>query len=530
MAKRKTQHQQEIIDECRNNLFAFASYLNPYYLYGDVHQEVFSWLGSPEASERQLLLLPRGHLKSHCIAVYCVHKITYEPWTSIVYLSSQDDLAKAQLYAIKNMMQSDRYTILWPEMFNEEKGERGKWSAYAFDVDHPDRRDRGVRDNTMIIKTVKSNAQGLHCDGLVFDDVVVPQFADTETGRKEVSKALGYFSSILNPGGWVKAVGTRYHPHDAYSAMVEAEVPIWDDEAQDFVRHEKLWQVLERVVESSPDRSGTGQFLWPRTESPYDGKKYGFDITELAKIRADYQAHEGLTHFYAQYYNDPNDVGTQRVDRSLFQYYNREHVRVEKGSVYYRNNRLNVYCAMDVAWSDSERADYTAIVVIGMDSDGFIYVLDLVRFKTTHFQEYYDTAVNLQQQWGFRRMAVESNSGGHFVAQEIENLVRRNGGNLVIDRKPTTWKAGTKQERWAATLEPRYESRSIFHFRGGLTPHLEEEVLSAKPRHDDLKDALTSAIQIAKPPVQKKLYDEDNPRYKNVVPLSKRFGGRVKVK
>lgn len=528
MASKRTAKQQQIIDHCRHDLFAFARYINPYYMYGDIHQEVFSWLADPEANERQLLLLPRGHLKSHCIAVYCVWKITYEPWTTIVYVSAQDDLAKAQLYAIKTMMQSDRYTILWPEMFTEEKGERGTWSAYAFDVDHPARKERGVRDHTMIIKTVKSNSTGLHCDGLIFDDVVVQQFADTEIGRKEVSKALGYFSSILNPGGWIKAVGTRYHPSDAYNDMIRSEVQIWSEERRDYVGTKPLWAVMERVVENSPDRSGTGQYLWPRVTNPETNDSYGFDIKELAKIRAQYISHEGLSNFYAQYYNDPNDIGTQRIDRSLFQYYDRKHIRVDGATVYYRNKRLNVYCAMDVAWSEHANADYTAIAVIGVDCDGFIYILDLERFKTTKFQEYYDYAVSLQQQWGFRRMLVESNAGGSFVAQEIESLVRRNGGNLVVDRRASTSKLGTKQERWAATLEPKYESRTIFHYRGGVTPYLEEEVLSARPKHDDLKDAVTAAISIAKPPVQRKITDTERPN--NVVALHKRFGGRVRYK
>jgi len=525
-----TYHQQSIIDECENNLYAFATYLNPYYMYGDIHEEVFSWLGDGDSALRQLLLLPRGHLKSHCIAVFCVWKVTYEPWTTIVYLSSQDDLAKAQLYAMKTMMQSNRYKILWPEMFSEEKGEKGTWSAYAFDVDHPARKDRGIRDHTVLVKTVKSNAQGLHCDGLVGDDVVVPQFADTEVGRKELSNSLGYFSSILNPGGWMKYVGTRYHPRDAYDSMIKAKVQIWDSEKQDYVGERPVWDVKERVVESSPDRSGTGQFLWPKTESPLDpGKSYGFDIEELAKIRADYVSHGSLTHYYAQYYNDPNDVGTQRIDRGLFQYYDRKHITIDGTTVKHRNNRLNVTCAMDVAWSESSGADYTAIAVIGVDSEGFIYVLDLIRFKTSKFQEYYDAAVSLQQQWGFRKMLVESNAGGNFVAQEIEALVRRNGGNLVVDRRPSTWRQGSKQEKWAAILEPRYESRTIYHFKGGVTPYYEEEVLTAKPRHDDLKDAVTAAISISKPPAARKIidYDEIN---NNVVSLNKRFGGRRRIK
>ena len=495
----KREYQKRIIEACEHNLYAFACTINPFYMYGDIHQEVFTWLSSPDANERQLLLLPRGHLKSHCIAVYCAWKITFNPWTTIVYLASQDDLAKAQLYAIKQMMTSDIYTMLWPEMFSEErglKGERGKWSSYAFDVDHPARKERGIRDSTMIIKTVKSNAQGLHCDGLVFDDVVVPQFANTTVGREELSRSLGYFSSILNPGGWIKAVGTRYHPEDAYQAMIDAMIPQWDEEAQEFTSELPAWQVMERVVEDSLDRSGTGNFLWPRIENPDTGSWYGFNIKELAKIKADYVSHQGLVHFYSQYYNDPNDVGTQRISRDSFKYYDSKHLTVRNDKVYYDNRKLNVYAAMDVAWSESERADYTAIAVVGIDCDGYIYVLDLDRFRTSDFLTYYERIETLYRRWFFRQLVVETNAAGSLVAQEVEAYIRRNGVSIIVDRRSKNSRSGNKLENWAAVLEPRYHSKSVLHHRGGLTPALEEELVSAKPRNDDLKDALCAAMSV----------------------------------
>lgn len=514
-------------------MFAFAQTINPNYMYGDVHKDVASWFADPKANERQLLLLPRGHLKSHWIAVYCVWRITFEPWTTIIYLCSQEDLAKAQLYAMKGMMTSDIYTMLWPEMFSVErgiKGERGVWSAFAFEVDHPERRARGVRDLTVQVKTVKGNAQGLHCDGIVFDDVVVPQFADTSTGRNELSRALGYYSSILNPGGWIKAVGTRYHPEDAYHNMSTANIPVWDDDANDFVGERPAWDVMEKVVEDSPNRSGLGNYLWPRTESPLDGKSYGFDAKELAKIRADYISHQGLVHFFSQYYNDPNDVGTQRIARSSFQYYDPKYVSVQNDKVSYQGNRLNVYAAMDVAWTETDRSDYTALAVVGIDSDGFLYVLDLDRFRTSDFLTYYERIQALQSKWFFRRLLVETNAAGYLVAQEVENHIRRNGGSLIVERRAAVGRADNKFANWAAVLEPRYHSKSVFHCRGGLTAELEEELISAKPRHDDLKDALCAAISIAKPPASRKMvdYHRMEEQYNNVV--TGRFGGRVKVR
>ena len=184
-----------------NDLFEFAKYINPTYQYGEIHERVFRWLSDPEAFKKQLLLLPRGHLKSHCIAVWTVWIITKKPWTSIIYVSAGEELAKAQVYVIKRMLTSDQYRLLWPEMINEEDSKRDKWSAWAINVDHPARKERGTRDYTLFVRTVKSNATGLHCDYLVFDDVVVPGNAYSPAGRQEVNGAVSQFASVLNPDG-----------------------------------------------------------------------------------------------------------------------------------------------------------------------------------------------------------------------------------------------------------------------------------------------------------------------------------------
>ena len=107
MATKRTKEQ--IKEAAENDLFTFACLVNHNYAYGDIHERVYRWLSNDHASKRQLLLLPRGHLKSHCIATWAAWEITRKPWTSIVYLSAAEDLAKDQIYAIKNMMTSPIY-------------------------------------------------------------------------------------------------------------------------------------------------------------------------------------------------------------------------------------------------------------------------------------------------------------------------------------------------------------------------------------------------------------------------------------
>jgi len=520
------QTKEEIKRAAEADLFTFARLVNYNYAYGEIHEKIFRWLSDPNCKARQLLLLPRAHLKSHCIATWAAWTITNKPWVTIVYLSASEDLAKDQIYAIKNMMTNPVYRRYWPEMLEEKEGDREHWSAYSFNTDHPERKRRGIRDHTIIVKTVKSNFTGLHADVIVFDDVVVPNNAYSETGRREVQRALSQCTSILNPDGLIKAVGTRYHPKDAYNDMKEAEYRVWDEVERAFTSSEPLWDIMEEVVEDHGD--GTGNFLWPRTQSAVDGNWYGFDVQQLEIIKTDYQSKGEIAQFWAQYYNDPNDESTNLLDRSNFQYYDPKHIHVTADGVRYKQKRLNLAVAMDVAWTDQREsggrdADYTAIAVVGVDEDGFYYVLDLARFKTSNFQVYYDNVISLAQKWGFRRIVVESNSGGKFVAQELERLSREAGGIISVKTKSNSG-AGAKSKlmRQYAIVNPKYELKSVFHRRDGLCSVLEEELILERPPHDDLVDALGMALEEIKIPMKSRQYLDSEQK----VITDPRFGGR----
>jgi phage terminase large subunit-like protein len=504
---------KSVLDDIRkaaeSDLYQFARLINPLRVYGDVHKEVFKWLMNKD-KPNQLLLLPRSHMKSHCIAVWCAWWITKNPATTILYLSATSDLAEKQLFAIKQMLDSDIYRRYWPQMTHPDEGKRAKWSSTEIMVDHPIRILEGVRDPTLRAAGLTTTTTGSHADVLVPDDVVVPDNAYTEEGRRKVSAAMSQMASILNTGGIVKACGTRYHPADQYSIWLSQKVQIFND-SDEVIDEEPIWDVFERVVEIN------GVFLWPR-EARDDGKEFGFNRRELARISAMYT---DRTQFYAQYYNDPNDPESNRLDHSRFQYYDPVHVRQEGGVWFFKNKRLNVYAAIDFAFSRSKKADYTAIVVVGIDSEGYIYVLDIDRFKTDKIAEYYERVILLHSKWQFKKLRAEVTVAQSIICNDLKDRIRQEGMSLSIDEFRPTRNLGTKEERIAAVLEPRYEALTIFHKRGGHTPALEEELLLARPQHDDLKDCLASVVEIAKPPSRRNDYEETQ----NIVPFSRRFGG-----
>lgn len=497
-----------IREQAEEDLFYFACLVNPMRLYGEVHKEVFRWLMRTD-HPNQLLLLPRAHMKSHCVAVWVAWWITKHPEVTILYLSATSELAESQLKAIKDILTSKVYRRYWPDMVHVDEGRRERWSATKIAVDHPIRKQEGVRDSTVAAAGLTTNTTGWHADVIVPDDVVVPDNAYTEDGRRKVASAMSQMASILNTGGMIKACGTRYHPADQYDIWLKQKMPIFNEEGE-VVDEEPIWDVFERVVEVE------GEFLWPRT-SRGDGKMFGFDRRELARISAMYT---DRTQFYAQYYNDPNDPESNRLNHSRFQYYDRKHIKREEGRWWYKDKPLNVYAAIDFAFSLKKTADYTSIVVVGIDNDGYIYVLDIERFKTDRIITYFEKIKMLHARWMFRKLRAEVSVAQGMICNDLKDMIRKEGLSLAIDEHRPTRNDGAKEERIAAVLEPRYENMTIWHFQGGYTPALEEELILARPPHDDIKDALACVVEIALPPRRVKERQKSNP-----IKFSSRFGG-----
>ena len=500
---------EELRALCEADLFTFAQWVNPNRLYGDIHKEMCKWLTKPDAKPNQLVLLPRGHMKSHLIAVWAAWWITKHPETTILYLSATATLAELQLYAIKSMLTSKPYRLLWPEMVNEDEGKREKWTSTAIAVDHPKRKAEGVRDMTVIAGGLTKNITGLHADVIIADDVVVPENAYTEEGRRKVASAMSQIASIKNTGGMIKAVGTRYHPRDQYYIWKEQKMKVFDDEGN-VIGEEPLWEIFERQVEEN------GVFLWPRVQRPEDGKWFGFDFKELARIEAEYT---DRTQFFAQYYNNPNDESTQRITRDKFQYWNPKLLKYNEGRWYYKDSPLNVYAAIDFAYTLNRRSDYSAIVVIGIDADGYIFVLDIDRFKTNNISEYFKHILELHSKWQFKKLRAEVTAAQSIIVRDLKDYITREGLRLSIDEfRPT----GKKEERIAAALEHRYDNMSMFHPKSGFVHVLEDELVMANPPHDDLKDALASAVEIAVKPMRRGSILTNNKRQFS---YNSRFGG-----
>lgn len=498
------------------DLETFIRLIQPKQVLGSVHQEICSWWTRSDSKSHQILLMPRDHGKSRLIAYRVAWHLTKHPDHRILYISATANLAEKQLKFIKDIFTSSIYRRYWPEMVNERESDREKWTQSEISLDHPKRKEEAVRDPSIFTGGLTTSLTGLHCDVAVMDDVVVMENAYTDIGREAVATQYSLLTSIMGTDERCWVVGTRYHPKDLYSELMEMEEKIYDDNGDETGEAEPIYEIFERAVEDRGD--GTGQFLWPRQQRA-DGKWFGFDAKILARKRGQYI---NKTQFRAQYYNDPNDMGDLRIDRSQFQYYDKKFLTLENGGWYYKDRKLNVFASVDFAYSTSERSDYTAIAVIGMDRDGFIYVLDIDRFKTDKISEYFQHIFDLYIKWDFRKLNAETTAAQVAIVKELKDLVRRNGMYLSISEHKPTARQGSKEERLMAILEPKYANQSVWHYRGGNCQTLEDELILTHPPHDDCMDALASAIEIAVPPSG--MSGSGGRRGSNIV-THQRFGG-----
>lgn len=508
---------QEIREKAESDLAFFIQLIAPSQVLGNCHKDVIQWWYRPEAKQHQLLLFPRDHGKSRLVAYRAAWELTKDPTLRILYISATSNLAEKQLTFIKGLMTSDIFRRYWPEHILPEEGKRAKWTNTEIALDHPLRKAENIRDPSIFTAGLTTSITGMHCDIAILDDVVVSENAYTEEGRRKVRAQYSLLSSIEGAGAREWVVGTRYHPKDLYNDMMGMIEELYNDQGER-TGEDTIYETLEESVEDFGD--GTGEFLWPRQQRR-DGKWFGFDRKILAQKRGKYL---DRVQFRAQYYNDPSDPDGRPIDYDKFQYFERKFLAQSEGYWEYKGTRLNVSASVDFAYSVRKTADYTAIVVIGVDADNNIYVLDIERFRTSDISEYFQRILGLHNRWGFRKLVAEVTAAQQAIVKSLkQDYIATHGLALkVVEVRPTR-NQGSKEERMEAILTPRYDNHQVYHYRGGNTQVLEEELVQQNPAHDDVKDALASAIDNAVKPSKfmRKRDTSDN----NVM-FHPRFGGR----
>jgi len=217
---------------------------------------------------------------------------------------------------------------------------------------------------------------------------------------------------------------------------------------------------------------GFTELLWPEK----------FPVERLEKIRNDY-IHDGNIEGYSQeYLNEPLPDGETYFRKCDF-------IEMEENVDF---DRLAYFAAADFAISESERADYTVIMVAGVDERGFIHIVDARRGRMDS-KEIIDELISVQRRYDPVIFTFETEKIDKAIGPFLNDEMRRTGVYLNIN-KITPSKSKTTRGR---SMQGKMKAGSVrFDTSADWYDDMVSELMTIGPsgprgKHDDFFDAFS---------------------------------------
>lgn len=214
----KQQKIEALKEKCKTDLKFLTTKVVGLNRWSDsLHSELVKVLDAP--GDRKLILLPRGHQKTTVISVmWVIQQLLRNPNETVGIYSATWKLSKDILEQIKNvLLDSSLKDIFGP--FMDPK--TGRWNNESIDIAQKNKMLK--KDPSISTGGIESGKTGSHCSLMLFDDVVSPELSTTQD---QINKVInGYRDSLplLDPGGRIVVIGTRYSMGDLYGYLLEHE-------------------------------------------------------------------------------------------------------------------------------------------------------------------------------------------------------------------------------------------------------------------------------------------------------------------
>jgi predicted phage terminase large subunit-like protein len=299
---------------------------------------------------------PRGHAKSTGITfAYVLYILLDRRASHLLLLGSNEVLASAFLYDIKSELE-------------ENEALRRDFGVEDFQKETETELVVRMADGhkfRILVKGAGQRMRGIKWerkrpDHVVFDDMEDEEMVLNEQRREKFRRWFyGTVRPILAGGGKIRGVGTII----GFDSLLERMMP--NEKSPDTVREPlRIYSKKPRGWASVKYRAHSEDFseiLWPEQKN----------AAELQKIRAEYAAMGMLDVYGQEYLNDPIDQGTAYFRPQDF-------IAMKPGDF---ETRKTYYAAADLAIGETERNAYTAMVVGGLDAEGFLNIVDVRRSR-----------------------------------------------------------------------------------------------------------------------------------------------------
>jgi predicted phage terminase large subunit-like protein len=419
----------------------------------DKHQE---WANNLEKTrkkyKRMLYLKPRATYKTTLYSVSNTIDQVIEDWVQhdgtfnnrILICSATDEMACQILGEVKQHLKENAELT----------------SIFGYDIIDSDNKREVWFKNRTIHKEPNIKAKGAlaalvseHYDIIIVDDLCNNDDRESDAVREKKKRWFIDLISILEPGGELLVIGTRWHEDDVYNMILEMNNKLSEED--------KYHIEVERII------TDTGEPLFPSI----------YTIKDIERLKIE----KGLVEFYAQYMNEPLPSETRRFDPEKFQYYTD-----------YGLNDQQFSDARHFAYVDpalGKEGDYT-IIFIGAVKGKELYLRDAFISNTTTPDASIGRLEYFYKGYEFLKAGIETNAFQSMYADAA-----RKRGIPVEDVHNNK-----KKEIRIDSIEP-FVNQGQIKFRedwNTVYPELIEQ-LARYPVHkyDDGPDALEGLIRIS---------------------------------
>lgn len=425
-----------------------------------VHMDVCQALEDLEeiaASKRSvhaegLFLMPRSTFKSHVITqAWTTWRAVRDP--NLRILLTNENLAKSKdfLGHIKQVIETgEKFNLLYGNVRNDKKtGKPVRWREDGVTIAG---RDQIVRESSFSIGAPGQTKTGMHYDIIVADDLVSER---TVTTSEQIKKTLIYYralQSLLDPGGILVVVGTRYNYDDLYGYLIENEIPDISivKQAEDPETGELLFpeRLTKDFLESMKKKLGGYMYSCQYMNSPVSDEDQVFLPENFRWVRED---------------GDPLDTHSESIP-----------------------DRVNRFLLVDMANTKTDESDYSALVGVAVDETNRIFV-EYAEQRKVQSSELVDWIYSLDSQYCYDKIGIEQ--VGLADLMSLIQAGQRNGRRFIPCASVKTSTKISKHQR-IRLMQPEHEAGMIF-LRKHQKDLIDQMMRFPAIRKDDLIDALS---------------------------------------
>jgi predicted phage terminase large subunit-like protein len=392
--------------------------------------------------QKLMIFLPPGAAKSTYLRILCAWVIARNPRIQMLRIMATQHLAERQARMLRSAIQEEPFKLLSSATLLSDMQAAG-----AFGL------DKGA---VVVSSGAGASIQGLRSEFSILDDLVPSwEAAYSETWRASIMD--WYWSEFITrrvPNAPIVWVNTRWHQLDPCGQVLNQE---------------NDWEVIRLPLlaeEGDPLGRARGDVLWPEWYTDQMVQEAQRNPEVFAGMYQQ-QPYMQTGDFFA-----PGDF--EIVERPP--------------------ENLGVYASIDLAMSEKQTADATAILIAGMAADGTMYILDCYKHRCSP-EKTIERLQALHDEYRYRELLIEDSPAERVFKDLCHKLFRQQGRPLPMVSMPTRGRDKTARAQSARGLA---KMSAIKLVRAAWNADFIRE-LSEFPagRHDDLVDALSILAQRA---------------------------------